>query len=371
MASEEMSFENVDDDGQRMPAYTISSSMSLRLRWAKNTLFSFKDNFSNFSCVWIFRIFFTASGILVTYSNRSLVCDKVCHMFELCSHCLGNLHNRVVYILPSVCFSLNELGVSLKYTRVVYILPSVCFSLNELGVSLKYTRVVYIFPSICFSLNELGVRLKYTRVVYIFPSVCFFLNELGVRLKYTRVVYIFPSVCLSLNELGVSLKYSRVVYSSHLSASLSMNWVSVWNIQGLYTSSHLSASLSMNWVSDWNIQGCLHPPICLLLSQWTGCRTEINKGCLHLPICLLLSQWTGCQSEIWAAAWQNQQNDLCAQQRLRSAWASTQSDQSSLSAWRNTGPLTTYCVHSEDSDQTEHLSLCWAHIILLVLSCGG
>ena len=31
---------------------------------------------------------------------------------------------------------------------------------------------------------------------------------------------------------------------------------------------------------------------------------------------------------IWAAAWQNQQNDLCDQQRLRSAWASAQSDQS-------------------------------------------
>ena len=30
---------------------------------------------------------------------------------------------------------------------------------------------------------------------------------------------------------------------------------------------------------------------------------------------------------IFAAEWQNQQNDLCAQQRLRSAWASTQSDQ--------------------------------------------
>ena len=31
---------------------------------------------------------------------------------------------------------------------------------------------------------------------------------------------------------------------------------------------------------------------------------------------------------IWAASWQNQQNDLCAQRRLRSAWASAQSDQS-------------------------------------------
>ena len=34
------------------------------------------------------------------------------------------------------------------------------------------------------------------------------------------------------------------------------------------------------------------------------------------------------QYENWATAWQNQQNDLCAQRRLRSAWASAQSDQS-------------------------------------------
>ena len=30
---------------------------------------------------------------------------------------------------------------------------------------------------------------------------------------------------------------------------------------------------------------------------------------------------------IWAAAWQNQQNGMCAQWRLISAWASAQSDQ--------------------------------------------
>ena len=33
-------------------------------------------------------------------------------------------------------------------------------------------------------------------------------------------------------------------------------------------------------------------------------------------------------SIIWASVWQNQQNYLCAQRRRRSAWASTQSDQS-------------------------------------------
>ena len=57
---------------------------------------------------------------------------------------------------------------------------------------------------------------------------------------------------------------------------------------------------------------------------------------------------------IWAAAWQNQQNDLCRSAKLRSAWASAQSDQSSLSAWRNIGPLTTYWAHSE-TDQTERM----------------
>ena len=37
---------------------------------------------------------------------------------------------------------------------------------------------------------------------------------------------------------------------------------------------------------------------------------------------------------IWATACQNQQNDLCTQQRLRSAWASALSDQSLLCALR-------------------------------------
>ena len=54
--------------------------------------------------------------------------------------------------------------------------------------------------------------------------------------------------------------------------------------------------------------------------------------CLHLFDTLLyvkttLLQFFG-QLQKWATSWQNQQNDMCAQQRLRSAWASAQSDQS-------------------------------------------
>ena len=77
----------------------------------------------------------------------------------------------------------------------------------------------------------------------------------------------------------------------------------------------------------------------------------------------------------WARACQNKQNDLCAHQRLRSIWASVQSDQSLL--------------HEEDLDpwlSLEHTaktlirlggcpgwseSLLGAQLILLVLSCSG
>ena len=49
--------------------------------------------------------------------------------------------------------------------------------------------------------------------------------------------------------------------------------------------------------------------------------------------------------------------------------------ESFLSAWRNIGPLTTYWAHSEDwsdwADSQADLSLRWAHVILLVLSCGS
>ena len=38
--------------------------------------------------------------------------------------------------------------------------------------------------------------------------------------------------------------------------------------------------------------------------------------------------WHCKTSSIWAASWQNQQNGLCVQRRLRSAWASAQFDQS-------------------------------------------
>ena len=51
---------------------------------------------------------------------------------------------------------------------------------------------------------------------------------------------------------------------------------------------------------------------------------------------------------------------MCAQRRLRSAWASVQSDQSLPSAWRKLMALATHWARSEDSDQTKRMSrLIW------------
>ena len=73
--------------------------------------------------------------------------------------------------------------------------------------------------------------------------------------------------------------------------------------------------------------GCLKPNF-----MWDGGTKVCSDGPGHMtkmaamPIYVRVSRvltWVH-----WAASWQNQQSDLCAQQRLRSAWASAQSDQS-------------------------------------------
>ena len=80
--------------------------------------------------------------------------------------------------------------------------------------------------------------------------------------------------------------------------------------------------------------------------------------------------------QLWAASWQNQQNGICAQWRLRSAWASAQSDQSSLCAqWVDKDSRFLH-ADSEGSDQTGQMPrLIWVFagrtLILLVLSWGG
>ena len=111
-----------------------------------------------------------------------------------------------------------------------------------------------------------------------------------------------------------------------------------------------------------------------LWSDWAEALADLSLRWAHMSICwfcraaaLIVSEcflllWCRWQAAVyarssalclkpplvlykWAASCQNQQTDMCAAKwRLRSAWASAQSDQSSLSAWRKFGSLglTTY-----------------------------
>ena len=70
--------------------------------------------------------------------------------------------------------------------------------------------------------------------------------------------------------------------------------------------------------------------------------------------------------DIWAALWKKQKNGMCAQRRLRPAWASAQSDQSSLCAqWVAKDPSFLH-ADSEDwsdwADAQADLSLHWVHM---------
>ena len=59
---------------------------------------------------------------------------------------------------------------------------------------------------------------------------------------------------------------------------------------------------------------------------------------------------------MWAASWQNQQNGMCAQRRLRSAWTSAQSDQSLRCPHEEA-----HWAHSEDPDQTGRMPMLICH----------
>ena len=85
-----------------------------------------------------------------------------------------------------------------------------------------------------------------------------------------------------------------------------------------------------------------------------------DLGCcdiqLHLVFFVFLTGVYDPSRLIWAASWQNQQNGM---RRLRSAWAFTLSDQSSLSAWRKLGSLASSAQTGRI--QLANLSLRWGH----------
>ena len=81
------------------------------------------------------------------------------------------------------------------------------------------------------------------------------------------------------------------------------------------------------WQSQRSVAVVQHQKSVILMDLYqtwmVGYRSILLYTC-HNETMFLNSSSFG----IWATSWQNQQNGMCAQRRLRSAWASPQSDQS-------------------------------------------
>ena len=75
-----------------------------------------------------------------------------------------------------------------------------------------------------------------------------------------------------------------------------------------------------------------------------------------------LTCWSHSFYYILSASWPNQQNGMCAQQILRSIWASAQSDQSVFAVHMRKAEVAIIRAHSEPYDETGQadLSLRWA-----------
>ena len=116
---------------------------------------------------------------------------------------------------------------------------------------------------------------------------------------------------------------------------------------------------------------------CLIstIFSWAGSNKLFNISSVMLSKTLKLfvirSNWNvSCDSESpnciihhhhWVAAWQNQQNDLCTQQRLRSAWAS---ESSLCTHWVAKDPRFLHADSENWSDWEDaqaDLSLRWGH----------
>ena len=107
--------------------------------------------------------------------------------------------------------------------------------------------------------------------------------------------------------------------------------------------------------------------------MWTA-KTLIRLGgfchevahIVALPGDLFFTQADCQHNDIWATSWQNLKSGMCAQRRLRSAWASALIRVFAVcmkKAWVLSYPMSAqWRLWSDWADATADLSLCWAHM---------
>ena len=148
---------------------------------------------------------------------------------------------------------------------------------------------------------------------------------------------------------------------------------------GRNTFGHYVQQLSSSWC---DISWTFRQPVKKFVYLWRRLMTASHDQLMFSDVWTLLV-WnrfilgkSRAMLIFWAASWQNLQNGMCAQRKLRSAWASAQSDQSLPFPYeRSLGPLLPI-EHSAKTDLTGRMPrLIWVFagctVIWSVLTCGG
>ena len=166
--------------------------------------------------------------------------------------------------------------------------------------------------------------------------------------------------CLSAAELIFSFSFIQYVYFPWVCSLCWCPWIRLWFINAIILGCrNWSAYIVSSVVLKNNISNCRRKYI-VISRFWPLLLCEFD---CHISCVFICGEnwaaWISCLSEKnlllaavrhenWAATWQKQQNECVRPAKTQISWASAQSDQSSLSAWRNLGSLATHWAHSKD-----------------------
>ena len=107
---------------------------------------------------------------------------------------------------------------------------------------------------------------------------------------------------------------------------LSLAWIFAARIGDKYQI-RLMRPYNRLWCADWKFRHVGNKACQMLPNSYPEWQNFLSAPKNHCISILFLAH-SSLDNYISAAAWQNKYNGLCAQWRLRSAWASAQSDQS-------------------------------------------
>ena len=133
------------------------------------------------------------------------------------------------------------------------------------------------------------------------------------------------NVKLSMIRIPFTMKYEMGLYIMSRRTTKPTKWCSPSEDSDHYWASTKSDQ-NLHCALIRNVSSCSQGR---LWSNWVDVQADLSLCWVtgHF-VGFVVHYSTGLCFDNWAASWQNQWNGMCAQRRLRSAWASTQFDQS-------------------------------------------